>query len=48
MLWEFLNRDRYKGEPRQIANAMAGVPEMKCRSSLDLGTKHPSLLSASY
>ena len=43
-LWEFLNSDRYKGEPRQIANAMAGAPEMKGRSSLDLGTKYPSSL----
>ncbi len=42
ILWEFLNSGRYSGETRQIADAMAGVPEMKWRSSLDLGTKTPS------
>jgi hypothetical protein len=43
-LWEFLQSGRYKGEPRQIAYAMAGVPEMTWRSSLDACTKHPSRL----
>lgn len=43
-LWEFLRSGRYKGEPRQIAYAMAGVPEMAWRSSLDACTKSPSRL----
>jgi hypothetical protein len=41
-LWEFLNDKRYTGEPRQIAYAMAGVPDMKWRSSLNTCTKYPS------
>jgi hypothetical protein len=43
-LWEFLNSGRYTGEPRQIAYTVAGLPELKWRSSLDWGTKNPSLL----
>jgi hypothetical protein len=41
-LWEFLESGRYKGKPLQIANAIAGVPEMTWRSSLDRGTKYTS------
>ena len=48
MLWKFLNSGRYKGEPRQIANAMAGVPKIMWRTSLDVGTKHPSTLAVLY
>jgi|GEM_PF-3594373 len=44
VLWEFLESGRYKGEPRQIAYAMAGVPEITWRSSLDYCTKNPSPL----
>lgn len=43
-LWDYLKSGRYKGEPRQIANAMAGVPDMTWRSALDACTKHPSRL----
>lgn len=43
-LWKFLQSGRYKGEPRQIAYAMAGVPDMTWRSSLDACTKQPSRL----
>jgi len=43
-LWAFLTSGRYKGEPREIAYAMAGVPDMKWRSSLDACTKQPSRL----
>lgn len=43
-LWEFLNSGRYRGEPRNIAYAMAGLPELKWRSSLDWGMKNPSPL----
>jgi len=43
-LCEFLQSGRYKGEPRQIAYAMAGVPELTWRSSLDYCTKNPSRL----
>jgi len=44
VLWEFLNDKRYSGEPRQIAYAMAGVPDMTWRSSLNTCTKYPSAL----
>jgi hypothetical protein len=43
-LWKFLSSDRYTGEPRQIAYAMAGVPDMEWRSSLNACTKCPSRL----
>jgi hypothetical protein len=41
-LQEFLRSGRYKGEPRQIAYALAGLPEMAWRSSFDYCTKNPS------
>jgi len=41
-LWEFLNSGRFRGEPRDVANALAGVPEMKWRTSLERGRKDPS------
>jgi hypothetical protein len=42
-LREFLKSGRYIGEPRQIAYALAGRPEMKWRSSsFDYCTKNPS------
>ncbi len=41
-LWEFLNSGRFRGEPRDVANALAGVPEMKWRTSLERGRKNPS------
>lgn len=43
-LQEFMRSGRYRGEPRQLAYAMAGLPELSWRSSLDYGTKHPSSL----
>lgn len=43
-LWEFLNSGRYRGEPRNIAYAMAALPELTWRSSLDWGMKNPSPL----
>jgi hypothetical protein len=39
-----LQSGRYTGEPRQIAYAIAGVPELAWRTSLDRGTKNPSSL----
>ena len=41
-LWEFLHSGRYTGDPRQIAYAMAGVPKLAWRTSLDRGVKAPS------
>ena len=38
-LWTFLMSGRYTGQPIQIANAIAGVPELSWRSSLDRGSK---------
>lgn len=35
-LSEFLSSGRYRGDPRQIANAMAGVDTLSWRRSLDL------------
>ena len=40
-LWEFLESNRYKGDPRQIAYALAGVPEMAWRSSFTLYAETP-------
>ena len=34
-MWEFVTSDRYNRTPDQFACAMAGIPEMKPRSSLD-------------
>jgi hypothetical protein len=34
-LWNFLDSGRYHGDPRQIANALAGVPVLSWRRSLD-------------
>jgi hypothetical protein len=34
-LWEFLNSGRYTRDPRQIANALAGVPQVSWRRSFD-------------
>jgi len=43
-LWEFLTSGRYQGEPRQIAYALAGRPEIAWRTSFDYCTKNPSEL----
>ena len=43
-LWTFLMSGRYTGQPIQIANAIAGVPELSWRSSLDRGSKIPNPL----
>jgi len=44
ILWQFLQSGRYKGEPRQIAYAMAGLPQLTWRSSLDYCNRNPSPL----
>src|SRR5260370_36983291 len=41
-LWEFLQSGRYKGEPRQIAYAMAGGPEKTLGSLFESCTKKTS------
>jgi hypothetical protein len=43
-LWDFLVSGRYHGDPRQIANAMAGVPMLSWRRSFDLCGQSPSSL----
>jgi hypothetical protein len=40
-LWSFLKSDRFHGNLRNLANAMAGVPEMSWKRSFDLCVKNP-------
>ncbi len=40
-LWEFLKSPYYRGNPRNLAGAMAGLPELSWKRSLDICTKHP-------
>jgi hypothetical protein len=47
-LWAFLSSDRYHGNPRDIAGAMAGMPELSWKRSFDVcssrkcrTSKHP-------
>ena len=35
-LWEFTQSRRYHGDPRQVADAMAGVPELRWRTSFNV------------
>jgi hypothetical protein len=42
-LWAFTRSDRYTGRCEQIARAMAGVPELKPRSSYDRCSKFPPI-----
>jgi hypothetical protein len=45
-LWEFIARSgRYYNNPRNIANALAGVPELSWKRSFDVCSSHPSHLS---
>jgi hypothetical protein len=41
VLVEFLGTDRFRGDPRQVANALAGVPEIGYWRSLRLGQAEP-------
>ncbi len=43
-LWAFLKSGRCHGNPRNIANAMAGVPKQSWKRSFDIGCSNPSKL----
>lgn len=40
-IWKFVTSGRFHGNLRNLANAMAGVPEMSWRRSFDLCTANP-------
>lgn len=40
-LWEFLKSKRLYGNPRNLAAAMAGLPELSWKRSFDICSKHP-------
>jgi hypothetical protein len=44
LMWEFTQTKRYRNNPRNIANAMAGIPEISWKRSFDLCSSHPSHL----
>lgn len=44
-LQHFLRSSGYSGDPRQVANAMAGLPEYKASTSLRICRSHPSQLA---
>lgn len=39
-LWSFLKSGRFHGSPRNLAGAMAGLPELSWKRSLDISQKH--------
>ena len=41
-LWAFVNSNRFRGNPRNMANAMAGLPEVSWKRSFDIGSMNPS------
>jgi hypothetical protein len=41
-LWQFLQSRRFNGNPRNLAGAMAGLPELSWKRSLDICSTHPS------
>jgi hypothetical protein len=43
VLLQFLATDRFRGDPRQIANALAGVPSISFWRSLKVGQTEPCL-----
>lgn len=40
-VWAFLKSKRYRGNPRNLAGAMAGLPELSWKRSLDIAQKNP-------
>ena len=44
-LWRFLKRSRFRGNPRNLAAALAALPELSCKTALDSCSKHPSKVS---
>ena len=43
-LWKFLKGGRYKENPRNLAGALAGIPELSMKRSFDVCAIHPSKL----
>jgi hypothetical protein len=43
-LWHFLNSGRFHGNPRNLAGAMAGLPELSWKRSFDICSNHPCTL----
>jgi hypothetical protein len=41
-LWEFTQTERFTGNPQQVANALAGVPQNAWRTSLNVCSDSPS------
>lgn len=41
-LWEFTQSRRFHGDPRQVADAMAGVPELRWRTSFNVCQANPT------
>ncbi len=41
-LWEFLKSGKFCGNPVNLAGAMAGLPELSWRRSLDISQKNPT------
>lgn len=40
-LWDFLRSGRFYGNPRNLAGAMAGLPELSWKRSFDICSHHP-------
>jgi hypothetical protein len=40
-LWQFLQSGRFHGNPRNLAGAMAGLPELSWKRSFDICASHP-------
>ena len=40
-LWQFLQSGRFHGNPRNLAAAMAGLPELSWKRSFDVCSSHP-------
>jgi len=40
-LWQFLKSGRFHGNSRNLAGAMAGLPELSCKRAFDICSVHP-------
>ena len=43
-LWGFLQSDRFHENPRSLAAALSGLPELSCKRAFDICSAHPSKL----